>query len=310
MNPEQDTQTNNAAAIEAEADKDFAAGYASPDVPTEGGEPPVVADKPSATATTQAPAKAEAAVTEGKTTTVTETPDPWKDVPQVVRERLEKSEQFERTTGESLRNIGTTLQSLPQQIKDATAAATAVVKAAGGEAPTKTEVAAATKSSDKWTRLKEDYPDWAEAMEEQLADVRASLPASAPAPDVAAITGQIEGNLTKAIRPALKAVETRARQLALLDFYHDDWEEIARSEPYAKWLDAQPADVKALEKSPLAREGKKLFDLFKADAKKAKAKETSQRRLENGITPEGQPRTSTDPVENEDDAFRRGYADA
>lgn len=306
MNPDDKVNTEQPTTTPEDGDKAFAAGYESPDTPIEA----VGETKPSATETTSPP-KEKTVAEEGKTTKVEEAPDPWKDVPKVVRDQLEQSAQFQRTASESLRNIGTTLQSLPQQIKDATAAATAAVKAEGGEAPTKTEVAAATKSSEKWARLKEDYPDWADAMEEQLADVRAAFAAAAPAPvDAKALRGEIEGGLTKAITPALQAVQNRARQLALLDFYHEDWEEIARSAPYAAWIKTQSADVQALEKSPLAKDGRKLFDQYKAFAKRAKTKEESETRLKNAETPTGTPRTTTEPIDNEDEAFRAGYAQA
>lgn len=140
-----------------------------------------------------------------------EKPDPFKEV---LGSLKSIDERLRRTEG----RVGA-LQSAMDTAKR--------VSAAGGEAPTKTQVQDAAASSDKWNKLKEDFPDWADAVEERFA----ALPKSQPV-DLEGLKRDI-GN-TFMTRIAESAQE--AREYARLDRKHDGWEETIQTPEFEAFL--------------------------------------------------------------------------
>lgn len=255
------------------------------------------------------PAKVETAVTPEASAVVAETKlepteaerakaaeDEWlKTVPQSIRDNLTA------VSGVSnrLRNIEGHIGGLTSQTKEIKAALTAAktaAVAAGGDTPTDAQVAAAT-TGEKWKQMKEDFPEWADAMEERIGSIRGS------AVDVDGIAKKV----TEGFAPALAGVEMRARQFARVDMVHEDWENTVNTPEFSTWLQGQPDDIKALSSSAFAKDAIKLLNTY-ADHSKPKdtpaappAKLTPQDRLATAVTPtrgNGQP-IRTEPTEQE-----------
>ena len=90
----------------------------------------------------------------------------FRQAPASVRESLEA---ISGMTGRLRRvegHIGG-LTTAQRELRAAVDAARQQTQRAGGAAPTDAEIAAANTSA-KWKQMKEDFPDWAEAMEERL----------------------------------------------------------------------------------------------------------------------------------------------
>lgn len=235
----------------------------------------------------------------------TQVPDPFKAVSERMdRESAETKRMFTEMSG-ALSGINAHLQAL----KEAGTAAATEAKKAGEEAPSKAAITAAVKDSEKWKQLKSDYPDWAEAMEEQFGDVRAQL-ASAKPIDTAKLRGEIEGNIFKSLGSRDAAIRAEARQMAVLDVYHPDWETTVASKEFLEWQKTIPAELYALRKSPKASDAKKLIDAYAEHAKKAAKAAANKQRLEDAKTPKGEPAPGTEREATEEEAMRLGYEGA
>lgn len=175
-------------------------------------------------------------------------------VPASVRESLSAIAGFQGRIRNVEGHIGG-LTSVTKELKSAMSAATSAAAAAGNDAPTDEQIAAAAGSSAKWSQMKEDFPEWTEAMEERLSTV-----GRGGAVDVEAIRKQVRDELAPEIASAVAV----ARRNARVDAVHEDWEETVQTPEFSTWFDSQPEDVKALGASDKPRDAIKLLDQFVA----------------------------------------------
>jgi flagellin-like hook-associated protein FlgL len=234
-----------------------------------------------------------------------------------------------------LRNIEGHIGGLKSAVQ-AAAEASKTATAAGKEAPTQEQVAAAGSSGPKWEKMKEDFPDWAEAFEERIAAQAANAPKGA-AVDVEGLRKDISGEVSG----ALDAAEERA----VLRIKHPDWKTKVNTPDFKAWTLAggpsveEYATYKSLDKTDPAKaqemkqgfatkhkawwdekgasmfsasadDAAKLLDGFdahtKAAATAAAKKGTQQSRLERAIPVRG---SGAPPAPSNDDAnaFRNGF---
>lgn len=217
----------------------------------------------------------------------------WDGVPVRVRKTLEAIEgkvglldrieprlkSVEGRTGAALEGV--------HALKTALEAAKAATKA-GGEAPTQEQIAAAATSSAKWKQAKEDYPDWAEAMDERLA----ALPRAEASPvDVAGLKTELTGTVSEIVAQAASQAKAEARELARIDRKHENWEETVATPDFKTWRDAQPPEIQALGASDKSADAIKMLDAYeahrKAVAEATAKKQRDQKRLDSAITPKG-----------------------
>lgn len=176
-------------------------------------------------------------------------------VPQSVRERLERIPKLESTANQ----IGTyarRLKAAEDRIEAMTLAATDAAKAAtnaGDDAPTSAQISAASSNSEKWKQIKEDFPEWAEAMDERLSGMRGG------SVDVESITKQVQDSFT----PTLTEMREESRQMARIDAAHDGWEDTVKTPEFTDWFKAQPEELQALSLSTKAKDAIALLDAFK-----------------------------------------------
>lgn len=273
---EQQPAADAPAQVQTESNDDLEAGFAKV--------------RPAPTPVTPAPAKEEPAKTEPEAKVEEKKdppPDPWASVPPVVRETLDSvqkslsavgnlSERFRAVEG----RVGGVLQKV-QGFETAMAAAKTVEKS-GGAAPSEGEIKAASSSGEKWKSVTEMYPEWAEAMEERLAGMRAPDKPSAPPVDTEVIRKQIEQELVSPLQKELR--ETREEMVSLR---HPKWKDDAASEEFKAWFQKQTPDVQVLAKSPLATKTIELFDRYAEARKRAEKEVKDKQRLENAVTPSG-----------------------
>lgn len=122
-------------------------------------------------------------------------------------------------------------------------------------APTQTDIAKATANPEKWDQLKQDFPEWAEAMEEYVG-FKVGQPSQGVSEDQ--LNKLIEERTEKIRAEALEAIE-----YAKLETKHGDWRETINSDDFVKWVGSQPVDVYNLIDSPKAADAVKVIDLFK-----------------------------------------------
>lgn len=122
--------------------------------------------------------------------------------------------------------------------------------------PNQQTIAAAAKTPEKWAKLKEDFPEWGEAIEE-LVSTRA--PASAaPQVDLEPLQGQLN---------ALTSQFARAIEEAKVFGAHRDWKAVINTPEFVNWHRSQSADVQALAASPAAEDAIAMIDRFKQESR-------------------------------------------
>lgn len=234
-----------------------------------------------------------------------EKPDAFADLKSKFESVESRLSTFEKVT-DRLRNVEGHIGNINSQLKTALATAKAVEKS-GGQAPTQAQVVQAAADPEKWKRMKEDFPDLAEALDERFA----SLPKH-EAVDVDGIKSQITSDLAQQIA-GLKAEAARAkveaaqaRQFAAVDAKHPDWEEAVKSPEFKTWFATQTPEVKALASSPVARDAIQMIDAFKASQVKQPAQQAENaQRLARAVTPRGTPAKPA--TLNDEDAFESGF---
>jgi len=123
-------------------------------------------------------------------------------------------------------------------------------------APTQNELAKATANPEKWDQLKQDFPEWAEAMEEYVGSKVGQTS-----------QGVSEEQLNRLIEDRTDRIRTEAMEAieyAKLETKHSDWRETINSDEFVKWIGTQPVNVYNLIDSPKAADAVKVIDLFKA----------------------------------------------
>lgn len=148
----------------------------------------------------------------------------------------------------------------------------------GSEAPSQEQVKQASASTEKWKRLQEDFPEWAEALDERFA----SLPSGKV--DLDGLKKQLKDEFESSIGASALA----SREYARIDRKHDGWEETVNTPEFGAWLQTQTEEVRGLAASDKAADAIKLLDAFKEHAAKAaKQDKSKQSRLERSIAPKG-----------------------
>lgn len=131
---------------------------------------------------------------------------------------------------EALRNLPNVIKAMGgrmSQMQSALEKGNAAAAAAGADTPTAKDVAAAGKDSSKWKKLKEDFPEWAEAVEERIGETAAPLPAPA----------------NEAFEQRLSAAEAKANaateELAVVVRHGPHWREKLRTPAFINWYNSQ-----------------------------------------------------------------------
>jgi hypothetical protein len=123
-------------------------------------------------------------------------------------------------------------------------------------APTQNELVKATANPEKWEQLKQDFPEWAEAMEEY---VGSKVGGSSQGVSETQLNKLIEERTGKILSEAMEAIE-----YSKLETKHSDWKETINSDNFVNWINSQPVNVYNLIDSPKAADAAKVIDLFKA----------------------------------------------
>jgi hypothetical protein len=213
--------------------------------------------------------------------------DPWKDVAPVLKETLEN---ISSRLGE-VDKLGHRFSSFEGRlgaVQNALAAAQAA-KAQGDSAPNQQQIAAAAVSTEKWNKIKEDFPEWAEALDERLAAIPAASASQAPAVDADAIARTATEKAAAQFEPHLrqlseKLAKAEAREL---NRAHPDLKQTVKTPEFQTWWNAQPADRRAAADTD-ADTAIEMIGAYKQQREAAEAqKRSNKQRLESAVTPKG-----------------------
>lgn len=156
-------------------------------------------------------------------------------------ERYAKLEKLVEDLGGVARSTAGRVSSMQSRFDAAEAA-----RKATSEAPTKTAIAQAQGDLKKWNALREDFPEWAEAMEERLASLAPTQAPSAPSID----------------KEALKAELRREMEQDSIAEKYPDWRATAQTREFQNWFNTQPAEFRAKAESDKGRDVIQVLDKF------------------------------------------------
>ena len=181
--------------------------------------------------------------------------DPWEGVPAALKQTLEALQSKVSaidTIGNEVKQWSGRVGAIQRELQLQRNAAEQAAKTVS-EAPTKQQMAEAAQDDEAWSELKDEFPEWADALEKR--------------------TGKLEKKFSEQIEslrqqqpqtPDLSALRREYDQ-KLLTIKHPSWQQLVASPEYNEWLNKQPQDVrqKALESTD-AIECIEVLDQFTA----------------------------------------------
>jgi hypothetical protein len=167
--------------------------------------------------------------------------DPMAGIPPALREQIEGISNRLNTLGtieERLKQTERRIGSIQNEFHAAKQAASEEKD----KAPSKEEMADASKSKEAWDELKDDFPEWAEAIESKLAANSAEL--SKKLPDMTELKETLlKETLSRMQNQQGAFISNAALEERLLSFKHPDWKETVKGSEYQAWIKEQPQDV-------------------------------------------------------------------
>lgn len=213
--------------------------------------------------------------------------DPLASLPEEFKAKLAKIDQLEQANAQLLHHVKTAegrVAAMQREFQQARQAATQV---APQDAPSQGQMAAAAKNPEKWEQLKQDFPEWAGAMEEYVAAKLGSVqPQQAPG-----LTPEQVQELVSQQVAQTKAEMGRLFEEARIEGKHENWKQTVNTPEFATWFLAQPAETRALADSAAARDAIKMLDLYEQAKARPAAdirQERSQRLAAAATTRPGQ----------------------
>lgn len=201
--------------------------------------------------------------------------------------------------------------SAQEELKSAVTAAQDT-RAEGEDAPTKKQIQEALESGEKMTALRDEFPEWAEAMEEErhrtIEHLRSEMGGMVSREDA-----------EKLAEERAAAAANHARALARLDARHENWEEEVAKPEFVAWVDEDQERVD-LANSDKVSDSIKLLDLWKKqsdnsdngdtsknDGQKSERQERNQERLRRSIPATHGRSANHEKTPSEEEDFLAGF---
>jgi len=222
--------------------------------------------------------------------------DPFEGLPDAVKERLLKIDELEKSNQSLIHHVKTAEGRVAAMQREAEISRRVKEEVSKNDSPTEKQITTASKNPEKWENLKEDFPDWAEAMEEFVSSKLGSVKNQGPSID----PRQIEGYVNNQIQ-ATQNQFTRKIEEATLDGRHPEWRDDVKTTDFNNWLTNQPSEVRGLANSQKSKDAIRMMDLF-YESKKLPANEIKKSRsqkLKVAANPNG--RNQTPPPKSLDD---------
>jgi hypothetical protein len=129
-----------------------------------------------------------------------------------------------------IKTLGGRVAKLQGEMTKLGTAAAASTEAGGGAAPDKRAIDAAAGDLTKWNKLKEEFPEWSDALEQRLSSLGGGV-------DVESIRKQVR-------EEALSEFTAReaAKRDAAIEEAHENWRDTMNSPEFKEWFGKQPAD--------------------------------------------------------------------
>ena len=178
--------------------------------------------------------------------------DPLAGLSPTVRAKLAQIDELAQANAQLLHHVKTTEGRVAAMQREAQQAR----QAATQEAPSQTAIVSAAKNPEKWDQLKQDFPEWAGAMEEYVAS-KVGGQQQGLTPEQ--VTGYVQQQVAQT-----RAEMGRLMEEARIEGKYENWRDTVNTTEFAQWFTVQSPDTRALADSSAARDAIKMLDLFNA----------------------------------------------
>lgn len=227
------------------------------------------ADQQMATAPEEPPLEDEPVAEEAAPSEEAE--DPLASLPEAVRAKLAQIDELATANAQLLHHVKTAEGRVAAMQREFQQARMAQQQVAPQDAPSQGQIVNAAKNPEKWEQLKEDFPEWAGAMEEYVASKLGSVqPQQGLDPQQVAAFVQQQVDQTKAeMRQAIEE--------ARVDGKYENWKDIVNTLEFTQWFTVQSPEIRSLANSDSARDAIRMLDMFH-ETKKRSASDIKQER--------------------------------
>lgn len=177
--------------------------------------------------------------------------DPLAGLSPTVRAKLAQIDELAQANAQLLHHVKTTEGRVAAMQREAQQARQAAMQ----EAPTQTAIVSAAKNPEKWEQLKQDFPEWAGAMEEYVASKVGGQQQQSLTPEQ--VTGYVQQQVAQT-----RAEMGRLMEEARIEGKYENWRDTVNTTEFAQWFTVQSPETRALADSSAARDAIKMLDLF------------------------------------------------
>jgi hypothetical protein len=192
--------------------------------------------------------------------------DPLAGLSPTVRAKLAQIDDLAQANAQLLHHVKTTEGRVAAMQREAQQAR----QAATQDAPTQTAIASAAKNPEKWEQLKQDFPEWAGAMEEYVASKMGDQQQQNLTPEQ--VTNYVQQQVAQT-----RAEMGRLMEEARIEGKYENWRDTVNTTEFAQWFTVQSPETRALADSSAARDAIKMLDMFNT-SKSVSATEIKQER--------------------------------
>lgn len=177
--------------------------------------------------------------------------DPLAGLSPAVRAKLAQIDDLAQANAQLLHHVKTTEGRVAAMQREAQQARQAAMQ----EAPTQTAIASAAKNPEKWEQLKQDFPEWAGAMEEYVASKMGGQQQQNLTPEQ--VTNYVQQQVAQT-----RAEMGRLMEEARIEGKYENWRDTVNTTEFAQWFTVQSPETRALADSSAAKDAIKMLDLF------------------------------------------------
>jgi hypothetical protein len=185
------------------------------------------------------------------------------ELPEELKAALSKVDDLKALVGNlqhQVRSSDGRVQTLAKELQSAKQATQSVARA-----PNDQSVRAAAKTPEKWAKLKDEFPEWGDAVESLVDTLRVEQPTV----DLTPMQTEIQNQINGIVQQFSRAVEE-----AKLFGAYKNYKTTVNSEEFVGWWKQQPGDIQALTASQSAEDAIRALDMF--EEHKTKARDASR----------------------------------
>ena len=198
--------------------------------------------------------------------------DPFDSLPDAVKAKLAEIDQIKEANAQLLHHVKTAEGRVAAMQREFEQARKAQQQVAPSEAPSQQAIASAAANPEKWEQLKQDFPEWADAMEGYVSSKLSAIQVPQ------GLTPEQVSNYVNQKVAESKAEIGRQLEEAKIEGKYENWRELVNTSDFASWYAVQNPDIKQLANSQSAKDAIKMLDLFH----EAKARPAEQIKQERG----------------------------